>query len=229
MAGFDHNLQQGGFFFEGDQGEAVFVAGELLAAALRDSGSLRLVVLNACDTARVVGNTSFNPFRSISTALVHEGFPAVAGMQFPISDRAAISFSASFYARLAAGDSLEEALTEARQSIYMMDAHSLEWARPVLFTRLPAGCLFKDSKQRAHAVRLKIFLCHSSRDKPIVRELYRRLTSEGFDVWLDEVNILPGKLWREEIIKALRESHVILICLSQDARMKEAMSALLHP
>ena len=35
--------------------------------------------------------------------------------------------------------------------------------------------------------KLRVFLCHSSQDKPIVRELYQRLNAEGWiDPWLDE-------------------------------------------
>ena len=30
--------------------------------------------------------------------------------------------------------------------------------------------------------KLRVFLCHSSQDKPIVRELYQRLNAEG---WID--------------------------------------------
>jgi len=34
---------------------------------------------------------------------------------------------------------------------------------------------------------LKVFLCHASQDKPIVRELYKRLSAKGWiDPWLDE-------------------------------------------
>jgi len=28
--------------------------------------------------------------------------------------------------------------------------------------------------------KLRVFLCHASQDKPIVRELYQRLTAEGW-------------------------------------------------
>jgi len=35
--------------------------------------------------------------------------------------------------------------------------------------------------------KLRVFLCHSSQDKPIVRELYQRLLAKGWiDSWLDE-------------------------------------------
>ena len=40
--------------------------------------------------------------------------------------------------------------------------------------------------------KLRVFLCHSSQDKPIVRELYQRLLAEGWiDPWLDEEKLLP--------------------------------------
>jgi len=64
---------------------------------------------------------------------------------------------------------------------------------------------------------LRIFLCHSSGDKTRVRALYQRLSSEGFDPWLDEEKLLPGQEWKLEIPKAVRASHIVLICLSSNA------------
>ena len=41
--------------------------------------------------------------------------------------------------------------------------------------------------------KLRVFLCHSSQDKSIVRELYQRLNAEGWiDPWLDEEKLLPA-------------------------------------
>ena len=68
--------------------------------------------------------------------------------------------------------------------------------------------------------RLRVFLCHSSGDKPIVRELYRRLRDDGIDPWLDEEDILPGQDWALEIPKAVRASDVVIICLSRVATTK---------
>ena len=49
--------------------------------------------------------------------------------------------------------------------------------------------------------KLRVFLCHSSQDKPIVRELYQRLNAEGWiDLWLDEDELL-GQKWQIEIEK----------------------------
>ena len=49
--------------------------------------------------------------------------------------------------------------------------------------------------------KLKVFLCHSSDDKPAVRDLYQRLKSEGWiDPWLDEEKLYPGQDWDYEFI-----------------------------
>jgi cellulose biosynthesis protein BcsQ len=68
---------------------------------------------------------------------------------------------------------------------------------------------------------LQIFLSHSSQDKPLVRELYKRLTRDGFSVWLDEKELLPGQDWEREIQKAVEKSDVVLVCLSNQAVTKE--------
>ncbi len=64
---------------------------------------------------------------------------------------------------------------------------------------------------------LRIFLCHSSGDKPEVRNLYQRLSSDGFDPWLDEEDLLPGQQWKIEIPKAVKTSDVVIVCLSHKA------------
>ena len=38
-----------------------------------------------------------------------------------------------------------------------------------------------------------VFLSHSSKDKPVVRELAARLQKDGIRVWLDEKQIKPGE------------------------------------
>jgi len=61
---------------------------------------------------------------------------------------------------------------------------------------------------------LRVFLCHASRDKPTVRDIYRRLKDHEIDPWLDEENLLPGEEWDQEIGNAVGSSHVVLVCLS---------------
>ncbi len=62
---------------------------------------------------------------------------------------------------------------------------------------------------------LRIFLCHASRDKLAVRELYQRLCADGFEVWFDEENLLPGQDWQSEIPRAVRQAEVVIVCLSR--------------
>lgn len=68
---------------------------------------------------------------------------------------------------------------------------------------------------------LRVFLCHSSDDKPAVRGLYSRLVSDGIDPWLDENKLDPGVDWQFEIAKAVREAHIVIVCLSQGSINKE--------
>lgn len=69
---------------------------------------------------------------------------------------------------------------------------------------------------------LRVFLCHSSDDKPTVRELYRRLDSEGWiDAWLDEKKLLPGQDWNYEIEQAVEQADIILVCLTKNSVTKE--------
>lgn len=69
--------------------------------------------------------------------------------------------------------------------------------------------------------KLRVFLCHSKNDKPKVRKLYNRLIADGFDVWLDEVKLMPGQDWELEIQKAVRSSDTVIVCLSKTASTKE--------
>ena len=78
---------------------------------------------------------------------------------------------------------------------------------------------------------LKVFLCHAHSDKADVKALYERLIKDGVDVWLDKEKLLPGQDWELEIRKAVRESDVIVICLSNEFnsagfRQKEVRLAL---
>jgi len=70
--------------------------------------------------------------------------------------------------------------------------------------------------------KLKVFLCHASEDKPVVRELYQRLEAETWiDPWLDEESLLPGQDWDFEIERAVEESDAVVVCLSNRGVSKE--------
>ncbi len=68
---------------------------------------------------------------------------------------------------------------------------------------------------------LKVFLCHASDDKPTVHKLYSRLLNDGIDAWLDTEKLLPGQNWKVEIPKAVKNSDVVIVCLSNQSINKE--------
>ncbi|MEW6285516.1 MAG: toll/interleukin-1 receptor domain-containing protein [Chloroflexota bacterium] len=68
---------------------------------------------------------------------------------------------------------------------------------------------------------LKVFLCHASEDKPIVRELFERLQADGFAPWLDSEALLPGQDRDLEIQKVMRQSGAVIVCFSSVSVSKE--------
>ena len=141
---FDESRGVGVLVMEDEDGGVDSVDGGSLYVALRDARSIRLVFLNACDTAKSTRTQGEDPFAGVATALVSAGVPAVVAMQFPISDRAAILFAGSLYPSLAKGLPLDAAVAEARRKIRITHRESMEWATPVLFMRSPTGELFTD-------------------------------------------------------------------------------------
>lgn len=125
---------EGVLYFETEEGGADPVSGVGLVNKVADFPTLRLVVLNACDSA-AAADGPLDPLASVAGSLVLGGMPAVVAMQLPVSDEAAIAFSRAFYQRLAAGDPVEAAVAEGRQAIHSADPGGTEWATPVLFLR----------------------------------------------------------------------------------------------
>jgi len=137
--GFDPESGQGVLYFTDDDGAPVPVSGTLLASHLAGLHALRLVFLNACETARANARA---PFAGVATALLRSGLTAVIAMQRPIQDGAALEFSRAVYRRLALGDPIDAAVTEGRLAIARGRGAMLEWGTPVLFLRSEDGRLF---------------------------------------------------------------------------------------
>jgi hypothetical protein len=65
-----------------------------------------------------------------------------------------------------------------------------------------------------------VFLCHASEDKAAVRNYGSMLKSAGFDTWLDQDDILPGRDWDVEIRKAIKLASAVVIFLSTRSRKR---------
>jgi CHAT domain-containing protein len=148
-AGFDPRSGEGALLFRGPQGNRESISGRHLATKIKDFSSLRLVVLNACETARASATAEHGPFAGVAAALVLGGIPCVVAMQSPIEDSHAVAFSSAFYDRLAHGTPVDEAMTEGRQAIHSLRPTSGSWAVPVLFLRTPSGDLFAGTEKAA--------------------------------------------------------------------------------
>ncbi|HSR32677.1 MAG TPA: CHAT domain-containing protein, partial [Anaerolineae bacterium] len=147
---FDEHSGQGVLVLQDESGLGQLVDGSSLGILLRDVRSLRLVFLNACDTATVTREQGLDPFAGVASAMVMAGIPAVVAMQFPISDQAAITFSGTFYPLLAQGNPVDVAMAEGRRAIRLGNSRTMEWGTPVLFMRAPNGDIFRvRSKQTA--------------------------------------------------------------------------------
>lgn len=67
------------------------------------------------------------------------------------------------------------------------------------------------------AVPLNVFLSHAKEDSEQVAQLYENLRARGVNPWMDDENLVPGQDWKLEIERAIRESHVVIVCLSQSS------------
>jgi len=136
--GYDTRDQSGVLVLENEHGDPHEVSGEELGLLLQDERSLRLAVLNSCEGAR---SSHVDPFSGAAASLVHYGVPAVIGMQFEITDEAAIAFSGRLYEALARGFPVDAALAQARRSIFAA-GNDIEFGTPVLFLRGKDARLF---------------------------------------------------------------------------------------
>jgi hypothetical protein len=143
---FDPATGQGVLLLEDENSQPSALTGETLGIILHDLKSLRLVFLNACDTAKATNQKGQDPFAGVATAMIRAGIPAVVAMQFPITDKAAVSFAGTFYPRIVSGYPVDAAVAEGRKAIKFADSATMEWATPVLFMRSPDGILFDIEK-----------------------------------------------------------------------------------
>ena len=134
---FDDRSGEGALVFEDAYGDSVIVSGSRLGTLLQDEKTLRLVVLNACEGARIGEGT----FTGVAQRLAQQRIPAVIAMQAPVSDRAAITFDRAFYGSLVDGYPVDAALAEARKAIYAA-GNPAEWGLPALFMRTTESRLF---------------------------------------------------------------------------------------
>ncbi len=146
----DEDTGSGCVYLRDERGDPDPLRAQDIAELLSGLSALRLVVLNACQSAR--GTLSVNGHGSVTGALVSRGVAAVIAMQFAISDRAARAFTAEFYTRLAKGASIDDAVTEGRLGMRSRVPGSFEWCTPALYMRTgAAGVLLQPAPSNSAA------------------------------------------------------------------------------
>jgi hypothetical protein len=138
--GVKHKEEIGALVFENDSGGSDLIDAERFALMLCDT-NVRLVILNACETAKT---STYNAFLGVAPALINAGIPAVIAMQFPMPDSSAIIFSEEFYRSLAKDYHVDAALTDTRIAMAeRIGVDRIDWGIPVLFLRALDGLLFQ--------------------------------------------------------------------------------------
>ena len=172
--GFDTVAGEGVLLLAGEDSRSHALPASDLALLVEKHQSLRLVVLNACDTGRA---SELDAFSSVAGALLRRGIPAVLAMQFPITDPAAVEFSRTFYEGLADRLPVDTAVTDARHAVRITLPGTLEWGTPVLYLRSADGVLFDlppgqpDSRSTSPEA--------AAEDEAALRDKLDRLYTEG--------------------------------------------------
>jgi hypothetical protein len=217
-ADYDPTSGAGAIFFQKNDATGDQVDGEELAAFLKRISSLRLVVLNACKTARHKGRGGAPLNHGVASAVLERtGVPAFVAHQCSISDAAAIEFSGFLYERIARGESIEEAMTVVRLQLWR---RSSEWGNSVLFLNGPNGRILLPKQPRS---RISGRAERSRNTKRPIRLGVRSINGWGKDMGsrndkvLDLTSYFEGRRikdkawWQKKIFPELRDfltSHV---------------------
>ncbi|MBS1789998.1 MAG: TIR domain-containing protein [Acidobacteria bacterium] len=73
----------------------------------------------------------------------------------------------------------------------------------------------------AETFKYDVFISHSEKDKPAVRELAEQLRKDGLRVWFDDWEIKPGDAILLKIQAGLEQSRTLVLVMSQHASASE--------
>lgn len=75
----------------------------------------------------------------------------------------------------------------------------------------------KEERHKSDPEEVVVFLSHSSKDKPFIRQLATDLKKNGVGVWLDEQNIAVGDSIVERVGQGLAESDYFVLAMSNNS------------
>ena len=134
-------------YFNGDSGQILLEADDHAGSAYYDAAdlaqlmsSVKLAVLGACESGQASGE---NVWGGVAQALVQAGVAAVVGSQFRLEDRNAVPLAEQLYRGVLAGDTVDEAVSNARRAIRNLSGlENRDWGSLVLYLRVEDGVIF---------------------------------------------------------------------------------------
>jgi adenylate cyclase len=191
---------------------------------LRESWSLRVAekiafldigigIVTAPVMLGAIGTGNLRDFTAIGT-------PVILAAAFEKEARGGRRILADKETYFAAKDLVEEQARPAEFSLHKPDQPTITSYDQYHLVRRKAART-EARAAAAGAAPIKAFLCHASEDKPVVTDLYNQLRRDGIDAWLDKQDIQPGEEWAIAIPRAVRASHVVLVCVSSRSSGKE--------
>src|SRR5690349_15024290 len=63
----------------------------------------------------------------------------------------------------------------------------------------------------------KVFISHSSLDKPFVRRIVEAIEADGFKTWLDEKELLPGDSLARRLSEGVAHAPAVLVVVSKSS------------
>lgn len=125
-----------------------------LQALLGNHQSLKLMVLNACNTGELAKRPGDRGFWGVIPSLLRAGVPAVVAMQYAIRDDVAALFGETFYRRLTTGKwagHVDVAVSLARNACFLAWPDDRGFATPALYLRSRDGVIFELTGEQVDA------------------------------------------------------------------------------
>ncbi len=129
-------------FNNGEDGGEDPISDEVFARFFLDEPSMKLILLNACEGAKV---SSSQAMVGMASRLVERGIPAVIAHQYPVTNPEAGRFAREFYRSLCVSTEaghVDVAVAHARNQLSIHFSGERSLGTPVLFMRAPDGLIF---------------------------------------------------------------------------------------
>jgi hypothetical protein len=175
-----------------ETGRAIGISGAKLAEWLSISETLRLVILECCESAK--NEWIAQKRNNVAIELLNKGIPAVIGMQYEIYYEFATVFTDTLYRYLVAGLTIDEAVTQGRKKVREFEESSQQvsllraWGTPVLYLRNSGGNFFPPDSNRQ---RIFESLPEQIRLDATLNDMMRQ--------WINEENFLASSSQLDEL------------------------------